>query len=279
MKILRVIGAFFAKIGRWIKDTAWVQPLLIVGGIFAIIFSIKPISDAISNMFTGGVASEDYYNSYRLSLKGAENGTSDADKLFNAIEKHDLEGYESKFYVSFVSKNCSNCDACYMGFKVFQENFNKSSAFKIENDYLGDGFKLYTIFCDEKNDNDKLLIDDFLRNHADYFQTLFGFVNEMIDRENYNYYCNTSDKATFKANVKSFYDCINADEEEDNVSMPTPTTLLFDKNPSADQFHGYCSQLFFNYTIDVEGGDDGYSKAYFLRDSWNYTGKFSDEKK
>ena len=35
MIILKAIGAFFVKIWRWIKDTAWVQPLLIVGAIFA----------------------------------------------------------------------------------------------------------------------------------------------------------------------------------------------------------------------------------------------------
>ena len=41
MVVLRAIGNFFARIGRWIRDTAWVQPLLIVGGIFAIIFSMQ----------------------------------------------------------------------------------------------------------------------------------------------------------------------------------------------------------------------------------------------
>ena len=43
MKILKAIGAFFARIWRWIKETAWVQPLLIVGAIFAIIFAFEPV--------------------------------------------------------------------------------------------------------------------------------------------------------------------------------------------------------------------------------------------
>ena len=51
MKILRAIGHFFAKIGRWIANTAWVQPLLIVGGIFAIIFSIPYIKRGFENLF------------------------------------------------------------------------------------------------------------------------------------------------------------------------------------------------------------------------------------
>ena len=49
MKVLRAIGGFFAKIGRWIANTAWIQPLLIVGGIFGIIFSIPYIKQAIDN--------------------------------------------------------------------------------------------------------------------------------------------------------------------------------------------------------------------------------------
>ena len=40
MVVLRAIGGFFARIGRWIKETAWIQPLLIVGAIFAVIFAI-----------------------------------------------------------------------------------------------------------------------------------------------------------------------------------------------------------------------------------------------
>ena len=44
MNILRKIATPFVAIWRWIKETAWVQPLLIVGIIFAIIFSIPSIT-------------------------------------------------------------------------------------------------------------------------------------------------------------------------------------------------------------------------------------------
>ena len=33
----------FVKIWDWIKETAWIQPLLIVGIVFGIIFSISPL--------------------------------------------------------------------------------------------------------------------------------------------------------------------------------------------------------------------------------------------
>ena len=85
MGILRAIGRFFAKIGRWIRDTAWVQPLLIVGGIFAIIFSIPYIVDGVKAALDSGNASETFYYNHRLSLNGSEKEESDADKLIDYI--------------------------------------------------------------------------------------------------------------------------------------------------------------------------------------------------
>ena len=59
MKVLRAIGRFFARIGRWIRDTAWIQPLLIVGGIFGIIFSIPYITNWVKSWFAEGNAATD----------------------------------------------------------------------------------------------------------------------------------------------------------------------------------------------------------------------------
>jgi len=82
MVVLRAISGFFVKIGRWIKETAWIQPLLIVGGIFAIIFSIPYISNWVSSWFTDSNAASGFYKDYKVSLEGADKGTSDADDLF-----------------------------------------------------------------------------------------------------------------------------------------------------------------------------------------------------
>jgi hypothetical protein len=56
MKVLKAIGDFFVRIWRWIKETAWVQPLLIVGAIFAIIFSIPYFTKWISSPLAGARA-------------------------------------------------------------------------------------------------------------------------------------------------------------------------------------------------------------------------------
>ena len=40
MYILKSLSAAFSRFWCWIRETAWVLPLLIVVGIFAVIFSI-----------------------------------------------------------------------------------------------------------------------------------------------------------------------------------------------------------------------------------------------
>ena len=86
MFILKSIGAFFVKIWRWIKETAWVQPLLIVGAIFAIIFSIPSITNAVSSWTK--TTSGSWLLEYRVSLEGEtySQDSSNADKLTKTVE-------------------------------------------------------------------------------------------------------------------------------------------------------------------------------------------------
>ena len=88
MIILKSIGAFFVRIWRWIKETAWVQPLLIVGAIFAVIFSIPYITEWAASWNQSGKGA--FYSSYQLSLEGedtADATISKADAITAAIEK------------------------------------------------------------------------------------------------------------------------------------------------------------------------------------------------
>ena len=59
-KFFIAIGRFFKKIWEWIKNTAWVQPLLIVAIIFGVIFSINPITDAIKEAIEADDTGEFY---------------------------------------------------------------------------------------------------------------------------------------------------------------------------------------------------------------------------
>ena len=70
MFVLRAIGRFFAKIGRWIRDTAWVQPLLIVGGIFAIIFSIPKIVEVVEKAGEESNAAQVFFENKEIKSQG-----------------------------------------------------------------------------------------------------------------------------------------------------------------------------------------------------------------
>ena len=146
MKILKLIGAFFARIGRWIKETAWVQPLLIVGAIFAVIFSIPSITKWVEKISEEAKSSEKYYQKYQHSLEGGEN--SDADKLIINIQYGEAKSkIGDKFFLIFVSEDCTGCSEAKKGFEALEKHWNKSLAPKSSSP-----FKLVSIFTDEETD-------------------------------------------------------------------------------------------------------------------------------
>ena len=134
MKVLRAIGNFFVRIGRWIRDTAWVQPLLIVGGIFAIVFSIPYITKWVQSWYVAGAEDVEYYDNFKLSLDGCDTKDSKADKLLqylidrnngDATDKQ-IEDYGDKFFISFVQEDCASCESNYYGFEYLQKNWDKN---------------------------------------------------------------------------------------------------------------------------------------------------------
>lgn len=232
MVVLRAIGAFFARIGRWIRDTAWVQPLLIVGGIFAIIFSIPSITKWVQSWFSTGDAAVSFYKNagYKKLSNGDNNGVgSDADKLLSFIFSEDkseeqYKQFGEKFFVTFVQEDCSTCSSIYKGWKTAKDNWGKSTGFKsVKNTKTGEvvyankgDFKMYTIFVDQTNDDSK-----------NYFTLLHDKV----------YSAQWADLSTlenpYKTNNSSIsYDGLASSEEEDlsgGSVFTSPTTLLFDR--------------------------------------------------
>ncbi len=294
MVVLRAIGRFFARIGRWIRDTAWVQPLLIVGGIFAVIFSIPGITKWVQSWFkTGDAAIAFYKNSgYKKLTNGEDDGTgSDADKLLSFIfsedkTDEDYKKYGEKFFLTFVQEDCSTCSSIYKGWKAAKDNWGKGAGFKEvrkqgeENPIYvakkGD-FKMYTIFVDQKNDDNK-----------NYFWQL----------HDKTYSAQWSDLATlenpYKANNSSIsYDGLASSEEEDlsgGSVFTTPTTLLFDREFAEKDLDtlGYScandgiakygiSEIIFDIP-DKSGQVTGtpLAKARTLWDCWNHIGQFDN---
>ena len=295
MVVLRAIGAFFARIGRWIRDTAWVQPLLIVGGIFAIIFSIPSITKWVQSWFSTGDAAVSFYKNagYKKLSNGNDEGVgSDADKLLSFIfsedkTEADYNTYGEKFFVTFVQEDCSTCSSIYKGWKAAKDNWGKASGFKTVKDKEGNviyeakkgDFKMYTIFVDQTNDDDK---NYFWQLHDKVYSAQWGDLSTL---EN-----------PYKANNSSIsYDGLASSEEEDlsgGSIFTTPTTLLFDRTfaESGDLMQkGYSavndsiakfgiSEILFDIP-DKAGQASGtpLAKARTIWDCWNHIGDFDNQ--
>ena len=269
MVVLRAIGGFFVKIGRWIKDTAWVQPLLIVGGIFAIIFSIPYISKWVSSWFSDSNAATSFFEKYEKSLSGADDGDSDADKLFTYMQTpddkksvDDVKKYGDKFFVVFVQEDCAGCDEIYEGFEVLDDNWGKG-IFSNTND---EEFKMYTIFIDTEetiNDEKKNLFKDYFFDSVGY---LFEEVTSVMQESNYAKNCGNTE------NYIKELDTLNT--VDGDSPFASPTVFLYDPACKDNVTQLGVSEVLF--TVPGKGGETGaYPIARTLFDCWFHQDVFS----
>ncbi|MCH3976369.1 MAG: hypothetical protein LKE36_02005 [Bacilli bacterium] len=252
-------GNIFARIWNWIKNTAWIQPLLIVGIIFGIIFSIPSITSAIKDAKEKNDSAETFYARYQVTLEGKEN--SAAQKLINDIADEQLDG--QKFFLVFVSSDCSACEEAKDGFAELK-NYTTS-------ELGGNKFALKTIFTDEETDDqDELSTTPFLNFLTSDDTT--SFMNTTVDwvQQNSIYYSkHMLGKSSF-ADADSILDSISNGYEESS-SFQTPTVFLVDFSQEAiDAGNQGVKEAF----VGVPGSDK-YEKAEFLAECWNTTGDFA----
>jgi len=259
-KVLSVIGGFFIGIWRWIKETAWVQPLLIVGIIFGVIFAIPSVVDGIKAIEDRNNSAETYYKKYQVSLAGAEN--SAADKLFKEI-KSNSEGTSAslsgqKFFLVFVQKDnaCAACTAAKDGFEYLAGDGKTL--------IQGEKLAIKTIFVDQDtkkdwekpgsfagDDNEKSAFAAFLARNFSSFEEYAGEAYET------HFYLNGGITET------QIDDIYSASKEK----FQTPTIFQVD---FTDGYNGVS-----NVFIGVNAQQDTrLSKAQYLADAWNYQGIF-----
>ncbi len=262
------IGNFFVRIGRWIKNTAWVQPLLIVAAIFVIVFCIPYIVKWVKSWYNGDAA-YNYFKKFELKLKGAEEGTSEADDLFTWLKEMDTNPdlvsaeFPDKFFLCFVQEDCVGCENVYEGLNYAQSHWNEKG-YEIND---GRSFACYSIFIDTlDNDDDKNLFQDYVYDRVDtIFETVYGEYPE-------SYY------------YKSFSETIETDLE--NMTSPdtfsSPTVFLIDfTNP--DVYHAYSygvSEVLFDYAGTANGGgktSTPQARATTIVDCWNHDGYFGKD--
>ena len=272
MKVLRAIGAFFAKIGRWIANTAWVQPLLIVGGIFAVIFSIPYIKSAIEKAAANG-ADEDYefYEEHALDLEPDKNDVVEADVMLDYLEhgKHDdiKAKFGSKFFLSFVKEDCANCKECVSGYEYVEDKDKK--------DVTIEGFKLYTILVDKMDeDEEDYLAKPIMKEHNDLFNNL---ATAYAENDDYVLYKNLPDqRADMQKKIESLPEATNKDGE----GIDTPITFMYDYDVAKTRFnYNRISAIFFNYVDFISSDEEvnGFTKAKVIADCWNYEGVFDPD--
>jgi hypothetical protein len=279
MVILKAIGAFFVKIWRWIKDTAWVQPLLIVGAIFAVIFSIPSIT-SWANAWSGN-ATNSFYNSSKKTLEGEgkTNGSSEADKLTQLIQDnrskdataakpadYDLS-YGTKFFLIYVNGTDSTSKANEKAFKYLSENWN-TGVFLNKSTY---DFKYYTIFSDDTSSNDD---DTEMKSLGTAFERYLinncPFFNQSFDQlTNAPYYKNSK-------SAETDYDKFTLQQLDATKTLTSqfyiPSITLVDYSQEAiDAKRQGLSEALFS----VSGETDS-AKAKTLINMWNHLDSATD---
>lgn len=278
MVILSAIGRFFKKIWNWIKQTAWIQPLLIVGIIFGVIFSIPSIVNAVKANKKEKGKYESYYHNYQLSLEISEDydgkRVSKADvftyKLADVLAGK--EGAEAafrssysdlgdKFFFCYVGTKCDKCKEAKPGFSTFEKKLNSDKAFYTAD--RNEKFHMVTVFADEETsetEEDKTAFVKYLGRHEDFFADVGAIGWE----------------TAYKTNGKLSDIDLEYLETADPDNFLTPTIMLVElgeKAAASKNLPGVTELMF-----GVEGSDKN-AKARTLLDCWKHEGDFSLEKK
>ncbi len=290
MNILKAIGNLFIRLWRWIKETAWVQPLLIVGAIFAVIFSIPRFTEWINSIQAASASR--YWAEYKKTLQGENDKinefNTEADKLTQSIsEWSNLDGeyktyaeweagmtaklnagsldvnmdprttYGKKFFMIYVSNDCANCDEMQPAFEELSSSWNV--------DYPIEGtekYAIHTIFTDDESDNDDTydLEEDkkaFVR-YLDKFEENDFLASGGGRLQNAPYKIN---KSVDDSNYNYF---INGDHS----GFKTPTILLIDFTEEA--FNRMQCRIGISEVLFGVSGADKYAKAANLAYMWNH---------
>ena len=276
MKILKNINARLAKMGRWIKETAWVQPLLIVGGIFAIIFSISKFQAWFQTMAVG--TSDSYFTAYRLSLEneGKSGYDTEADLCTKSINDFSFKEYDNyaqayaelsqsgtlgkygeKYFLVFIQNDCTGCDNAANALEILSNSWNTPN-FKIDD---SKAFKLWSINADEESTNDK---DYTIPEKAKAFHR---YAEKFDELDFWSRAAGQLESADYKINsniADSEYDALaNAESNE----WKTPMIFLVDWSEAAFNRERFgVSEVLFGF----EQGSTDYERATILQKMWNH---------
>lgn len=212
---MKKIGNFFAKIGQgikkgflglisWIKNTAWIQPLLIVGLIFGVILSIKPFVS-----WVGEVLNPD--ENYRFLISKKDKNRDIVSKFEIVDDENDkatstvkLDGYENTEHVMVIFYKSNESISNYL-----QQILSDVSA-SSEN-YTWISVDLYFGDDDDSDEKEK----EFYENFDETISILDEFYNKNLYYENSPY--------------KMFSENLSLYGDDTKTNIPSPTFVRFDK--------------------------------------------------
>jgi hypothetical protein len=259
---MKPIGLFFGKIfgglWNWIKETAWVQPLLIVGTIFAIIFSIPTITEWVNGIAENINSAEAYYRNFQKKLEGEED--SDAQKLIDAMMDNSDE-FGDKFMVIFVQENCQFCKDAQPALKELVDNTSRyygtqenNGISEVTKEQFGT-FKFFTIFIDEtydfSEDTTTTPFERFLQRNTEFLEKT----------------AEVARNSPYKVNNQLSDVQIETLESAETNAIPTPTVIMYDLSDNSPELG--ISELL----ISIPGANF-YDKAMTLSDAWMHRNLF-----
>lgn len=129
---MKKIGNFFSRIWQWLKDTAWIQVILIVGGLITIILCIPPVVSAISNAIENSKQTN-FYTKHRITYTE-----------YLDLQKDQEPGDENQYIVLFYDETCSHCSAIEKYVEAFYKTYKDEVIYTIDvsdDDYITEANK------------------------------------------------------------------------------------------------------------------------------------------
>lgn len=297
MNFLKKLATPFIALWRWIKETAWVQPLLIVGIIFALIFSIPYITKGFEGLVNKSNEHMTYFESSLISLENCKNneGNSDAEHFFTDFmeaqdawengnkdeAKNILSSYSNggeRFFLFFVQEDCEMCSTLKNGLEELLNNWDLYVTDYYDEDIPSLEYR--SINCASTFDNDSYYKDNNTTpikelTTSTSFLAFHRIAMSVVDNTDYYFNLNKlKDSGDASDTQNSVYS--NTEALIDATKLQTPTSILIDLTDD-NQSRYLIKEVFYQIPTTAEASDETkrFESAEFLRDAWTKNGVFS----
>jgi len=196
----------FDRIWDWMKNTAWFQVVLLVGVVVAVVLSISPITNAISDA-VANAEREKYYEYNRINY----------DTLLDNINKLD-SGEQDGFAVIFVNPSDADYSEVQEGIDTYEQTDNAVKIYQ------------FNVTINDDNASSNQYNDD--ANWYAYYETN---IDEMTNIRNASIDVYEEWQEASKSNLNEVEQTSEyADPSSTDSCLSTPTLIWFESNDNID---------------------------------------------